>query len=357
MFLFVGWPVSTPHRIDYHGEMFVSSRPNRYYRWIIPFLALSTLWWGTAAPPPELSAEGQPESTHIRVGEFVFEALAAGPQDGELVLLLHGFPQTGYAYRHQIAALSEAGYRAVAPNLRGYSPGARPEGVNNYALTLIVQDVVGMADALGSETFHLVGHDWGGAAAWLAATQFPQRVISLSVFSTPHFAAFSAELANPESDQSKRSSYFSVFGAEGAEDRFLENDAALLRGLYRGGQTPNGSPWSLTADEVQHYLDVLGKPAALRAALNWYRALNQSRSPGSPAAAPPPPPPIQAPTLYVWSDQDSAFGIDAATATRRFVSGPYQFEVLKGVGHWIPEQAADRVNSLLLAHLARVSVP
>ncbi len=354
IFLFVRSMVACSPGTDYHLRMFDYSRPYRSHRWIAPSLLLFVLCC-TAEPPPEPPEAGQPTlvKSQIQVGEFVFEALAAGPQDGELVLLLHGFPQTGYAYRHQLPVLAEAGFRAVAPDQRGYSPGARPEGVSNYALSLVVQDVVGIADALGHEQFHLVGHDWGGAAAWVAATQFPQRVLSLTVFSTPHFAAFGVELANPDSDQSKRSAYFSVFGAEGAEDRFLENAAALLRGLYSGGQTETGSPWSLGADEIKRYIDVLGQPAAMRAALNWYRALNQSRSTASTGAAPPPPPPIQVPTLYVWSDQDSAFGIDAATATEEYVSGPYQFEILKGIGHWIPEQAADQVNPLLLAHLGK----
>lgn len=140
------------------------------------------------------------ERITIPVGDLVFDALATGPAAGELVMLLHGFPQTGYAYSSQLAALGSAGYRAVAPDQRGYSPGARPAAAEAYAMSNLVSDVIGMADALGREEFHLVGHDWGGAVAWVTATRFPRRVRTLTVLSTPHFAAFGAELADPESD-------------------------------------------------------------------------------------------------------------------------------------------------------------
>ncbi len=283
------------------------------------------------------------ERIELEVGPWVFQARAAGPADGELVLLLHGFPQTSYSYRHQLEALAEAGYRAVAPDLRGYSPGARPAEVSEYAMPKLVGDVIGFADALGRESFHLVGHDWGGAIAWITATGFPERVRTLTVLSTPHFAAFGAALADPESEQTKRSAYFEAFGAEGAEERFLADEAAMLRFLFRDS--------GLEAADVQVYLDALSTPEAMRAALNYYTALNQSRAlPGPGSAAPPP---IRVPTLYVWSTGDPAFSRATAESSAAHVSGPYRFEVLEGISHWVPEQAADRVNQLLLEHLSR----
>lgn len=288
------------------------------------------------------------ERIQLKANGFVFDALAAGPAEGKLVLLLHGFPQTSFSFRHQLKALAEAGYRAVAPDQRGYSPGARPAAVDDYAMNHLVGDVIAIADALGRESFHLVGHDWGGAVAWVAATRFPHRVLSLTVLSTPHFAAFGAALADPNSEQSKRSAYFQVFGAEGAEERFLANDAALLKSVYEGA--------GLTEEEVQVYIDALGNKAAMKAALNWYAALSRSRpQQGAGAAASAPPvPPIRVPTLYIWSTGDAAFSRSVAEATRDHVQGPYRFEVLEGVSHWVPEQAAEKVNALLLEHLQEV---
>ena len=126
-----------------------------------------------------------------------FDALAAGPADGELVLLLHGFPQTGTCWLDAVNALADSGYRAVAPSQRGYSRGARPVGVEAYTLTELCADVLAMAAALGSERFHVVGHDWGGSVAWALAGEHPEVVASLTAVSTPHSAALRKALRRP----------------------------------------------------------------------------------------------------------------------------------------------------------------
>jgi pimeloyl-ACP methyl ester carboxylesterase/DNA-binding beta-propeller fold protein YncE len=280
------------------------------------------------------------ESISIPVADMVFDALAAGPEDGEPVILLHGFPETSYAFRHQLAALAEAGYRTVAPDQRGYSPEARPSAVAEYAMGNLVGDVAGFADALGFETFHLVGHDWGGAVAWVFAASFPARVRTLTVLSTPHVRAFGRALADPDDDQAERSAYFEVFSAADAEERFLANDAAFLRSILGG----------LDQEAVEVYVSALGTPEAIGAALNWYRASGVGRGSTSAAVLT-----ITVPTLYLWGTEDSAFGRGAAEATAEFVAGPYRFEILEGHGHWLMERATVRVNELLLAHLARDS--
>ncbi len=298
----------------------------------------------SASPRESSPAAGGLERVQIQVGPLTFDALASGPADGELILLLHGFPQTSYSYRHQLPVLAQAGYRAVAPDLRGYSPGARPSEVDAYAMGPLVQDVFGIADALERETFHLVGHDWGGAIAWVAATMAPQRVKSLTVLSTPHVAALAAALADPDSEQSERSAYFELFGAEDAAEKFLAEDAALLRSVFRSGNLAN--------DDIQVYVDALGTPQAMRAALNYYAALNRGRSAAPPTGATPPPsPPISVPTLYIWSTGDTAFSRSTAEATANYVKGPYRFEILEGISHWVPEQASEQVNRLILEHL------
>src|SRR5689334_8509244 len=163
---------------------------------------------------------------HTARNGFVFDAYASGPADGDLVLLLHGFPQTGYAYRRQLAALGEAGYRAVAPDQRGYSARARPATVDSYVASELVGDVLAIADALDADRFHVVGHDWGSAIAWLAAGAHPGRVRTLTALSVPHPFAFARAMSGEGgSDQGQRSSYFAVFSSPDAEDLFLNDDA------------------------------------------------------------------------------------------------------------------------------------
>ena len=302
------------------------------------FLTLSLLM--ASAP---LSSQNLPEGVErirIPVGDMVFDALAAGPEDGELVLLLHGFPQSGYTYRGQLPVLAAQGFRAVAPDQRGYSPDARPPEISDYAMGNLVGDVLGIATSLGAERFHLVGHDWGGAVAWVVGSAAPQRVRSLVALSTPHVSAFGRALAEAGGEQARASSYFAAFRAEGSERRFLENDAAQFKELLGG--------WGgMSEADVETYLAILGTEEALGAALNWYRA----GTGGGTAATPPPPAIVTVPTLYVWSTNDVAFARATAEASAEFVTGPYRFEVLEGISHWIAEEAPERLSELLVEHL------
>ena len=293
--------------------------------------------------PPDGENDSVLQHVTIEVGELVFDALAAGPAGGPLVILLHGFPQTGMAFAAQLRALGKAGFRAVAPDQRGYSPGARPDAREAYVMGNFVSDVVGIAAALGYDRFHLVGHDWGGAVAWVTALRHSERVSTLSVLSTPHFAALAAQRAESTSDQAGRSSYFRRFGAPGAELWMLADDMAVLRQVLAGVPAP----------QRETYLRRFADPATLRAALAWYHVFAPSPTPASVPrpSAPAPAPPIQVPTLYVWGALDQSFGRAAAEATREHVAGPYTFHVLDDVGHWIPETAPDTVTQLLLAHM------
>ena len=277
------------------------------------------------------------EDLEVAVGAgHVFRARAAGPADGRLVLLLHGFPQTSRSWVETLGALADAGYRGVAFDQRGYSPGARPEGVEHYGLDSLVADVVAVADDLGGHRFDLVGHDWGGAIAWHVAGRYPDRVRTLTVASTPHPLAFAGALRGElGGDQKARSGYTDLFRQVGtAEDFFLADDAARLRGMYS----------SFPADAAEEYVAVLSQPGAMTAALNYYRATSFDAQPEAGE--------ITSPTLYVWSTDDVALGREAAEATGRHVAGPYRFEVLEGVSHWIPEHAPEDFSRLLLEHLA-----
>lgn len=274
------------------------------------------------------------ETLSITTGPLRFNALAAGPPDGELVLLLHGFPQTSACFSSQLPALAAAGYRAVAPDQRGYSRGARPPGVSDYRLGLVVDDVLAIADQLGGGQFSVVGHDWGGFVGWQLGSQHADRIRRLTIVSTPHPRAFAAALPGV---QALQSSYVAFFQVPALPEAVLgARGGTVLRTLL----TSSGLP----ADTAEQYRSALSEPGALRAALNWYRANGPValRTVG----------PCDAPTLYVWGSRDPALGRRAAEGTGRFVRGSYRFEVLEGAGHWIPELHAAQLNALVLEHLA-----
>jgi pimeloyl-ACP methyl ester carboxylesterase len=223
----------------------------------------------------------------------------------------------------------------VAPDQRGYSPRARPQGVANYEVEHLVADVLAIADWLGGHQFHLVGHDWGAAVAWAVGGTHQERLRTLNIVSVPHPKAFASALAGSQ-DQRDKSSYIQLFREEGkAEEVLGGNDFATLRAML-------GTAGS--DDDVHEYMNVLGQPGCLTAALNWYRAM-QAGLVGDIGA-------ITVPTMFVWSTNDPALGPEGADATGQYCDGPYRFEVLEGVSHWIPEQAPDDLNRLLVDHLA-----
>lgn len=272
----------------------------------------------------------------ITVGDLVFDAIEAGPSDGEPVFLLHGFPQTSHEWHRQVAALGAAGYRAIAPDQRGYSAGARPMAVEDYVITNLVQDVLGMADEVGAPRFHLVGHDWGAAVAWLTAIIAPARVASLAPMSVPHLDAFSRVRADPTSCQYDASSYINFFVQPDSHEQFLADDGAGLRGMYSG----------IAEEDADAYFATLMEPGALEAALHWYRA-----NFGDGMNAPPEVGPVTVPTMYVWSDGDAALCIDGAVLTEEYVDAPYRFEIIEGASHWLVDERPEEVNGLLLDHI------
>jgi pimeloyl-ACP methyl ester carboxylesterase len=262
---------------------------------------------------------------------LTFPYLASGPPDGRGVLLLHGFPQFSLEWAAQLAALGEAGYRAVAPDQRGYAPGNRPPDAAAYGADELVSDVVAMLDGLGWGQADLVGHDWGGSVAWHVAGRHPERVRTLTAVSTPHPSAFTAAI-DSGGEQIQKSAYFATFREATGEDVLLAKDAAVLREVLAG----------LPAASV--YIERMKDRPTLTGALNWYRAMRRRDSVKTGA--------VRVPTLYVWGDADPAFAREAAEGTAAYVDAPYTFVPLAGAGHWIPETRGAELNALLLAHLA-----
>ncbi|PRY37213.1 alpha/beta fold hydrolase [Umezawaea tangerina] len=272
------------------------------------------------------------EHLNIPTPAGIFDAIAAGPETGRPVLLLHGFPQSSSTWDHQVDVLGAQGYRAVAPDQRGYSPGVRPDGAANYGMGELVGDVLAMADELGWPVFDLVGHDWGAAVGWWTAADHPDRLRSLTAVSTPHPAALSAAIRTDE-DQHARSAYMSEWRNSNTEQRMLDNEGEALRRIF---------DWKVLPSKVDEYVRRLSEPGAMTAALNWYRA---GRAGGRIDK-------VSVPTMYVWSTEDAAFGSAAAFDTENWVTGPYHFQMVEDVSHWIPDEASELMTSLLLAHLS-----
>ena len=270
---------------------------------------------------------------------LTFDALVAGEPGAPLVLLLHGFAELMHCWRAQVSALAAAGYRALAPSQRGYSPGARPDtrDTANYHIDRLMDDAMAIvaASGYGERRFHLVGHDWGGSISWALADRAPERLASLTVLSRPHPNAFNRALQMPDGDQAHRSRHHKAFLEPGAADVVLADDARWLRERLTAAGVPSAA--------IERHLAVLGNKAAMEAALAWYRARGAIRAPLEM---------IRVPTLYIWGDGDDTVGRVAAEGTADFVTAPYRFEVLSGVGHFAADQAPDRVNELLLQHVA-----
>ena len=269
---------------------------------------------------------------------LTFDALVAGDDGAPLVLLLHGFAESMNCWRAQVTALSDMGYRAVAPSQRGYSPGARPDprDASHYHIDRLMDDAMAIVAALGhgDKRFHLAGHDWGGSIAWALADRAPERIASLTILSRPHPNAFNRALQMEDGDQAQRSRHHKAFLEPGAADIVLANDAKWLRERLAA----NGVP----AAAIAEHLAVLGNKPAMEAALAWYRARGAIRGPLGP---------IRVPTLSIWGDADDTVGRVAAEGTSDFIAAPYRFEVLPGVGHFAADQAPDRVSELMLEHV------
>ena len=270
---------------------------------------------------------------------LTFDAVVAGEASAPLALLLHGFAESMHCWNAQVEALAAAGYRAVAPSQRGYSPGARPDPGEpaNYHIERLMDDAMAIvaASGHGEHRFHLAGHDWGGSIAWALADRFPQRIASLTVLSRPHPNAFNRALLTTDADQAQRSKHHTAFLEPNAADVVLADDSKWLRERLAA----NGVP----AAAIAQHVGVLGNKDAMEAALAWYRARGAIRSPLGP---------IRVPTLYIWGDADDTVGRIAAEGTVDFVAAPYCFEALAGVGHFAADQAPQRVSELMLRHLA-----
>jgi pimeloyl-ACP methyl ester carboxylesterase len=304
-------------------------------------LALDTdfLYSRDVANLPLFEAGSSDGIVRIKVGGEEFRARIAGfDQDSErpVVLLLHGFPVTSAMWLPLIEPLRAQGYRVLAFDQRGYSPGARPDAAQDYVISKLTADVIAVADTMGIDRFHLVGHDWGAVVGWSVVMNHPDRVQSWSALSIAHPTAFGEAIQN-DPDQKARSRYFFVFVTPLLpEALFSFNDFAMLKAMY--------GPKSST--QVDEYIKLFSEPGALTAALNWYRAMAVSQTQASPVAQD-----ITTPTLFIWGNNDPAVGRGATEAQLRFMKGPYRNIELEA-GHWLVTDQPEAVTAAIVEHLA-----
>lgn len=270
-----------------------------------------------------------------------------GPQGGLPVILWHGFPELGYSWRAQAAALATAGYRAIVPDLRGYGESDRPEGTAEYAFPNLVGDVTALITALDLKSAHLAGHDWGGSLTWATAALAPQMVRSLFILNSPHPVASAECRQVPE--QQQKSWYMLLFQFPGvAEEWLLNNDAANLEAFVFDTAAPGTFPPA----ERRIFKDALMRPGAMTAALEYYRA---NIPPENWLKPPPQMPPITVPTTIAWADNDAYMSDLLLERSITKVTGPLEVVMLPGVSHWAQQEAPELVTGALLAHLARVA--
>lgn len=267
-------------------------------------------------------------------GGFSFDVSDRGPADGPVFVLLHGFPENRTSWDAMTPMLTDAGYRVLAPDQRGYSPRARPPRRRDYRMVELVEDIVALVDASGADKVHLVGHDWGGGVAWAFASMHPERLHSVTSLTTPHPRAMVASMAR--SSQLFHSWYVLFFQLPALPEMgFSRMEKQNRRALSRSG---------LNDDAIDRYVTPMKQPGAARAAINWYRGLPFSK----PIRGK-----VQVPALYVYATKDMFLGRKAADLTANHVDAPYRFEVLDGATHWLPEQNADTVAQLILDHAAK----
>ncbi len=282
----------------------------------------------------------------VQANGLRFRTMADGPASGELVVMLHGFPEGAESWSRQIGALARAGALAVAPDMRGYGLTDAPASVEEYAIDHLVEDVAGIVKAFGRDAAHVAGHDWGAIVAWFFAGRHPEMTKSLTVLSCGHPAAMH-DATRTDEDQRARSSYIALFLAEGkAEEVLSEDDNRRLRGMYAIGPNPDAVPRSV----VENFVRSLSRPGRLTAALNYYRA---NLAPGSGWASLARAVEVTAPTDLLWGDQDPALGRVQAEQTAEHVKGHYRLEVLEGAGHWLQFERPAEVSRALVDRLSK----
>lgn len=262
--------------------------------------------------------------------------------EGPLVVLLHGFPEFWYSWRFQIPGLAEAGFRVVAPDMRGYNLSDKPQGVNNYRAELLGRDVARLIRACGAERAKVVGHDWGGVVAWMAAMHYPEQVEKLAILNVPHPDRFLQGLWTLH--QLRKSWYIFFFQIPWLPEQVVRaGNFAWLRSNFRNDPV---RPGAFSPQDIERYVEALSRPGALTAAMNYYRALFRQ----TPAQVRRQLRKVEIPVLVIWGERDRYLGTELAQPDRTWVPD-VRVERLVDASHWVQVDQPEKVNALLLDFL------
>lgn len=276
----------------------------------------------------------------IQANGLRFRTLADGATSGELMVMLHGFPEGAESWSKQVEAIARAGGLAVAPDMRGYGMTDAPGGVEDYAIAKLVEDVAGIVKAFGRDRAHIAGHDWGAIVAWFFASAHPEMTKSLTVLSVGHPAAVADAIRN-DADQAQRSEYIRLFVVEGKAEAVLSEDGhRRMRAMFGDAVGPAG----------EHFIRSMSRPGRLTAGLNYYRANFGSGKRWAELAQTVD---VTAPTTLLWGDQDMALGRAQAEHTADHMEGEYRLEVLEGAGHWLQFERPAEVSRSMVDSLSK----
>lgn len=277
------------------------------------------------------------EHSTIETNGIKLHVVQAGPKSGVPVVLLHGFPEFWYGWRNQVPALVEAGCRVIVPDQRGYNLSDKPKGVKNYDVLTLVEDVIGLIDALEYEKVNLVGHDWGAVVAWTLAILHPERLHKLGIMNVPHPAVMRRFLTR-DLEQIRRSWYVFFFQLPWLPERFMSADdwrgaVSALRG--------SGKVHTFTKADITKYKEAWSQPGAMTSMLNWYRAVirHMPKLPKEPR--------VKVRTLMMWGMKDFALSHRMARPSMDYVEeGNLIF--FPEATHWVQHDEAEEVNHYLV---------
>jgi pimeloyl-ACP methyl ester carboxylesterase len=288
---------------------------------------------------PEQETSGELRDGYAEIGDVRLHYVEAG--DGPLVVLLHGFPEFWYGWRLQIEPLAAAGFRVVAPDMRGYNLSSRPDDVSAYKIDKLAADIHGLILERGAQSAMLVGHDWGGTVAWATAMNHPEVVDRLAILNAAHPRKLSQGLHHP--DQLRRSWYFFFFALpELPEDVAHANHWHFFRHFLHDARPP------YTPEEIDRYIEAWSQPGASTGMINYYRSsVRQSQKRAEEALRP-----IKTPTLVIWGEGDRFLGPDLAEPDHDDVPNLVRVERLPDASHWVHHDEAERVTRLLVDFFA-----
>lgn len=279
------------------------------------------------------------ETIQIKIENFIFDCRTHGSKEGELIIFLHGFPETSYMWKELMSSFSEIGFYCVAPNLRGYSKGACPKGKKHYSLDKLVKDVFDISKFLNKSKFHLVGHDWGAAIGWKVVHDYQDAILSWTGISVPHLQAFGKAIVVDE-EQRKMSQYIKNFQLTYLPEMHIrKNDFKIFKKLWKNSES----------NEIDNYLEVFRNPKQLTAALNYYRSNYKLLKKAAKAQILGD---INVPSLFIWGNEDPAIGSYSVNESHQYMKNDYQFLELDA-GHWLIQTNYYELKKAITIHIDR----